>query len=112
MATTIRLARHGAKKHPFYRIVVADRRAPRSGRRLDQIGTYDPSQDPPKVILEEEKLALWLRRGARPSLTVSQLIKRGGFSGLAQRHLDPVQPTLDPAAHAGIPAPDPGEAQT
>src|SRR5262249_16280319 len=51
MASTIRLARHGAKKHPFYRIVVADRRSPRSGR-LDQIGTYDPSQDPPKVTIE------------------------------------------------------------
>ncbi len=95
MATKIRLARHGAKKHPFYRIIVTDSRAPRDGRRLDQIGTYDPSQDPPKVSIEEEKLALWLRRGARPSLTVSQLIKRSGLA-----------PVVSPSAAA----PDAGEA--
>jgi len=94
MATTIRLARHGAKKHPFYRIIVTDTRAPRNGRRLDQVGTYDPSQNPARVVLQQEKLAHWLRHGARPSLTVAQLIKR---SGLAQ---------ATPAA-----APDPGEAQ-
>lgn len=105
MATTIRLARHGAKKHPFYRIVVADRRSPRSGRRLDQIGTYDPSQDPAKVTIEEEKLALWLRRGARPSLTVSQLIKRGGFQSVSE-------PGDAAAREEAAPAPDPGEAQT
>lgn len=80
MATTIRLARHGAKKHPVYRIIVADSRAPRDGRRLDQIGTYDPSQQPARVQINAEKLALWTRRGARPSLTVEQLIKRAGLS--------------------------------
>ena len=97
MATTIRLARHGAKKHPFYRIIVTDSRAPRDGRRLDQIGTYDPSHKPSRVKIEEDKLALWLRRGARPSLTVSQLLKR---SGLATR------------GAATAPTPDPPEAQT
>jgi small subunit ribosomal protein S16 len=111
MATTIRLARHGAKKHPFYRIVVADRRAPRSGRCLDQIGTYDPSQDPPKVRIEEDKLALWLRRGALPSLTVSQLIKRGGATPGAQPETIHEQPESASPAEA-TPAPDPGEAQT
>lgn len=80
MATTIRLARHGAKKHPIYRIIVADSRAPRDGRRLDQIGTYDPSQQPARVQINAEKLALWTQRGARPSLTVQQLIKRSGLS--------------------------------
>jgi small subunit ribosomal protein S16 len=97
MATTIRMARHGAKKHPFYRIIVTDSRAPRDGRRLDQVGTYDPSQNPPRVQFQEEKLALWLRRGARPSLTVAQLIKRSGIA---------------PAGNASVPAPEPAEAQT
>ena len=97
MATTIRLARHGAKKHPFYRIIVTDSRAPRDGRRLDQIGTYDPTQQPSRVTIEPEKLAHWLRRGARPSVTVAQLIKRSGI-------------TLAPAD--AVPATDPGEAQT
>jgi small subunit ribosomal protein S16 len=83
MATTIRLARHGAKKHPFYRIIVTDSRAPRDGRRLEQLGTYDPLQSPPRVTIEAEKLALWLRRGARPSVTVAQLIKRSGMAPVA-----------------------------
>jgi small subunit ribosomal protein S16 len=83
MATTIRLARHGSKKHPFYRIIVTDSRAPRDGRRLDQIGTYDPAQQPARVIIAPEKLAHWLRRGARPSVTVAQLIKRSGLASVA-----------------------------
>ena len=74
------MARHGAKKHPVYRIIVADSRAPRDGRRLDQIGTYDPSEQPARVQINAEKLALWTRRGARPSLSVEQLIKRAGLS--------------------------------
>ena len=97
MATTIRLARHGAKKHPFYRIIVTDSRAPRDGRRLDQIGTYDPSQSPSPVKIEPEKLALWLRRGARPTVTVAQLIKRSGVA---------------PTASNTAAAPDPAEVQT
>ncbi|MFQ5666857.1 MAG: 30S ribosomal protein S16 [Candidatus Binatia bacterium] len=101
MATTIRLARHGAKKHPFYRIIVTDSRAPRDGRRLDQVGTYDPTQNPPRVQLQEKKLAQWLKRGARPSLTVAQLIKRGTTA---------VEPARSEAT--GVPAPDAAEAQT
>jgi small subunit ribosomal protein S16 len=94
MATTIRLARHGAKKHPFYRIVVADTRAPRNGRRLEQIGTYDPSKQPAAITIEEDKLSLWLGRGARPSLTVAQLIKRSGVAT---------------GGNAAMPAPDSAE---
>jgi small subunit ribosomal protein S16 len=105
MATTIRMARHGAKKHPFYRIIVTDSRAPRNGRRLDQVGIYDPSQQPARAVFEQEKLAHWLRRGARPSLTVAQLIKRNGLTTPA---LAPTEPAHgEPAL-----APDPGEAQT
>jgi len=99
------MARHGAKKHPFYRIIVTDSRAPRNGRRLDQVGTYDPSQQPARAVFEQEKLAHWLRRGARPSLTVAQLIKR---NGLATAALAPAAPARSEPALA----PDPGEAQT
>jgi small subunit ribosomal protein S16 len=72
----IRLARHGAKKKPFYRIVVADSHAPRDGRYIDQVGYYDPTKNPAVVELKNEKLDRWLQRGAQPSETVSQLIKR------------------------------------
>lgn len=106
MATTIRLARHGAKKRPFYRIIVTDSRAPRDGRRLDQVGTYDPRQDPPCVRFQEDKLAQWLRRGARPSLTVAQLMKRGGLTSAAPA---PVAEEAAPAAPAPAPAPASGE---
>ena len=80
MATTIRLSRHGGKKSPFYRIVVADKRSPRDGRRLEQIGIYDPRQQPSRIEFVEDKLAEWLRRGARPSATVSQLMKKRALS--------------------------------
>ena len=77
----IRLARHGAKKHPFYRIVVADSESPRDGRYIDQIGTYDPTK--PEIKFETEKLAKWRAKGARPSETVSQLIRQAGVAAPA-----------------------------
>lgn len=77
MALVIRLRRQGAKKKPFFRIVVADSRSPRDGRCVDQIGTYDPAHDPPKVTLRAEQLERWLKAGAQPSQTVAQLIERG-----------------------------------
>ncbi len=79
MAATIRLARHGAKKRPFYRIVVADRRNARNGRKIEQVGLYDPRTEPERIELEADRLAEWLKRGAKPSLTVSQLIERSGI---------------------------------
>lgn len=79
MAATIRLARHGAKKRPFYRVVVADRRSARNGRKIEQVGLYDPRVEPERIEFETERLAEWLKRGAKPSLTVSQLIKRSGI---------------------------------
>ncbi len=72
----IRLARHGAKKKPFYRIVVADSHSPRDGRYIDQVGYYDPTKNPAIVELKKEKLDRWLQHGAQPSETVAQLIKR------------------------------------
>jgi small subunit ribosomal protein S16 len=76
MSVTIRLSRHGAKKKPFYRIVVSDRRYPRDGRYLEQVGTYDPSATVDGLKLNREKIATWIKDGARPSQTVAELIKR------------------------------------
>jgi len=72
----IRLARHGAKKKPFYRIVVTDSRSPRDGRFIDQIGYYDPTRQPTVVEIKKEKLDRWLQQGAQPSETVAHLIKK------------------------------------
>jgi small subunit ribosomal protein S16 len=81
MAVKIRLARHGSKKRPFYRIVVATSEAPRDGRYIDQVGIYDPTRTPERVELKAEKLAAWIARGARPTQTVAQLIRRRGGAG-------------------------------
>ena len=74
----IRLARHGARKKPFYRIVVADLRSPRDGRFIDQIGFYDPIKNPAVVQIKQDKLAKWLQQGAQPTDTVARLIKKVG----------------------------------
>ena len=74
----IRLARHGGKKRPFYRIVVANSESPRNGRFIEQVGTYDPTCKPVKVEFKTAKLKAWLSKGAQPTQTVSQLIRRAG----------------------------------
>ncbi len=79
MSVMIRLARHGAKKKPFYRIVVADHKCPRDGRFLEVVGTYDPLQAPAKVALKEERVKYWMGEGAIPSNTVNSLLKKEGF---------------------------------
>jgi len=76
MAVRIRLTRKGRKKKPFYRIVVADSKAPRDGKFLDIIGTYDPMQDPIALRLDTEKLAGWMDKGAKPTGTVKTLIRK------------------------------------
>ena len=76
MSVTIRMSRHGAKKKPFYRIVVSDRRSPRDGRYIEQVGTYDPRAKTGGVKLDREKIDAWIKKGAQPSQTVSELIKR------------------------------------
>lgn len=76
MALVIRLRRHGARKKPFFRIVVADSRAPRDGRFVAQIGTYDPAFDPPKVTLKADVADQWIKSGAQPSDTVRKLLKQ------------------------------------
>jgi len=79
MAVKIRLARFGTKRKPFYRIVVSDARAPRDGRFIERVGTYDPKQDPPSINVDREKVDEWLKRGAQPTATVAQLLKRVGI---------------------------------
>lgn len=75
MAVKIRLARHGAKKKPYYRIVVADARSPRDGRIIEEVGRYDPTANPAFVKFDFEKVDKWLDNGAIPTDTVSRLMK-------------------------------------
>ncbi len=79
MAVKIRLARMGAKKKPFYRIVVADVESPRDGRFIEIVGNYDPKKDPAEVNFKEDRIVDWLSKGAKPTLTVSQLLKKRGL---------------------------------
>ena len=78
MAVKIRLRRMGAKKAPFYRIVVADSRYPRDGRFIEEIGTYDPMQEPSVVKVDAEKAKKWISNGAQPTDTVRGLLKKSG----------------------------------
>lgn len=75
MAVKLRLARRGAKKAPFYHLVATDSRNPRDGKFNEEIGTYDPNFSPAKVTIKEERLNHWLKVGAKPSPTVTQLLK-------------------------------------
>ena len=77
----IRLRRVGAKKHPSYRIVVADSRSPRNGTFVDQVGRYDPMTDPPTIELDDEKVREWLRKGAQPSEPVQGFLRSRGIPG-------------------------------
>ena len=74
----IRLKRMGAKKSPFYRVVVADSRYPRDGRFIEEIGTYNPLTDPATINIDAEKAAKWLGDGAQPTDTVRALLKKSG----------------------------------
>jgi small subunit ribosomal protein S16 len=79
MSVKIRLARGGAKKKPFYQVVVADERCPRDGRFVENLGQYDPKQNPPMVALKEERTLEWLQKGAQPTDTVRQLLRQQGI---------------------------------
>jgi small subunit ribosomal protein S16 len=76
MSVKIRLKRHGGRKRPFYRIIVSDSRSPRDGKFIEQVGTYDPKAASGGVKLDREKVDRWLQRGAAPTQTVSEIIKR------------------------------------
>ncbi len=79
MAVKIRLARAGAKKKPFYQIVVTDERSKRDGRFIENVGTYDPNQNPAAVKCVEAKTLEWLGKGAQPTETVKQILKKAGI---------------------------------
>ncbi|TLS37341.1 30S ribosomal protein S16 [Pseudalkalibacillus caeni] len=79
MAVKIRLKRMGAKKNPFYRLVVADSRAPRDGRFIEEIGFYNPVASPIEIKIDEEKALDWMLKGAKPSDTVRNLFSNAGL---------------------------------
>ncbi|MDW7709605.1 MAG: 30S ribosomal protein S16 [Deferrisomatales bacterium] len=84
MAVRIRLARHGAKKQPFYRIVAAASEAPRDGRFLEVLGTYNPLTEPATITVKEDRVLDWLGKGAQPSDTVRSLLRKSGVWAKAQ----------------------------
>jgi small subunit ribosomal protein S16 len=79
MSVKIRLARRGAKKKPFYRIVVTDIESPRDGKFLEVLGTYDPLQEPAAVTLKEDRIQYWIGAGAIPTGTVNDILKKEGL---------------------------------
>ncbi|MCI9194598.1 MAG: 30S ribosomal protein S16 [Angelakisella sp.] len=79
MSVKIRLRRMGAKKAPFYRVVVADSRYPRDGRFIEEVGTYDPTKNPSEFKVDAEKAKKWLANGAQPTDTVRALMKLNGI---------------------------------
>jgi small subunit ribosomal protein S16 len=85
MAVKIRLMRMGAKKAPFYRVVVADSRSPRDGRFLENLGIYHPNNEPSKVEIDTEKASAWLAKGAQPTEAVAKLLAIAGVETMAER---------------------------
>jgi len=89
VAVKIRLKRMGAKKTPFYRLVVADSRTPRDGRFIEELGYYDPTKEPVELRFDEERALDWLKKGARPSDTVKTLLRQAGvLKRLAEERTD------------------------
>lgn len=81
MAVKFRLTRFGAKKRPFYRIVVADERFPRDGRFIERVGSYNTLKDPAEIVLDKEKIKVWYEKGVRPTKTVEDIFRREGILG-------------------------------
>lgn len=79
MAVKIRLTRRGARKKPFYRVVVADAKMPRDGRFIEIVGTYNPLSEPSEIKIEKKKVEKWLKRGAIPTRTVEKLLSIAGI---------------------------------
>jgi len=77
LAVVLRMTRRGSKKKPFYRIVAADSRSPRDGKFLEMLGTYDPLKSENNLKIDSEKVASWIKKGAKPSETVASLLKKG-----------------------------------
>lgn len=100
MSVKIRLRRIGAKKHPFYRLVVADTRSPRDGKFIEILGTYDPMTEPVKLNLDEEKIKAWLQKGARPSDTARAFLIGRGILPKESAKKRPTKPSKAEAAAA------------
>ena len=79
MAVKMRLRRMGAKKAPFYRVIVADERAPRDGKFIDEIGYYNPLKNPAEIKIDGEKAMKWLNNGAQPTQTVKSILEKSGI---------------------------------
>lgn len=79
MSVKIRLARMGAKKRPFYRIVITNSTSPRDGKYIEIVGTYNPHTDPAEIKLDEGKIKEWIKKGAKPTQTVKSILKKGGI---------------------------------
>ena len=106
MSVVIRMKRAGAKKRPFYRVVVADSRFARDGRYIEQLGYYDPLTDPAKFIIDAAKFELWIRKGARPSESVEVMMAKHAPAALRPAPLpriSPVEPDAVPAVEAAAP---------
>ena len=106
MSVVIRMKRAGAKKRPFYRVVVADSRFARDGRYIEQLGYYDPLTDPAKFIIDAAKFELWIRKGARPSESVEVMMAKHAPEALRPAPLpriSPVEPDAVPAVEAAAP---------
>lgn len=103
LSVKIRLRRIGAKKKPFYRVVVADSRTPRDGRFIEQLGYYDPTTEPPVLKIDEEKAKLWLSRGAQPTDTAGALLKKLGLLARTKVVEATPKPEPEPAAEAEKP---------
>ncbi|MDP6926609.1 MAG: 30S ribosomal protein S16 [Rhodospirillales bacterium] len=89
MSTRIRLSRGGAKKRPFYRIVVADSRSPRDGKYIERLGTYNPmvpKDHPERIILKEERIKHWLSNGAKPTDRVQRFLAQANMMAMPERH--------------------------
>jgi small subunit ribosomal protein S16 len=82
MSVKIRLARHGAKKRPFYRIVAADGQCPRDGKFLENLGTYNPLNTPADVTLKMDRVQFWISQGATPTDTVKSILKKQGIADM------------------------------
>jgi len=101
LSVKIRLRRIGAKKHPFYRLVVADSRSPRDGKFIEILGTYDPMTEPVKLNLDLDKIKVWLQKGARPSDTARAFLIDQGLlpkESARKRPTKPPKPAAAPAA--------------
>src|SRR5438105_15717532 len=108
MSVKIRLRRIGAKKHPVYRLLVADTRSPRDGKFIETLGTYDPMTDPVKLNIDQEKVKSWLQKGARPSDTARAFLIDQGLlpkESARKRPSKPPKAAAAPTAAASAAAP-------